>query len=102
MNTKNWTVKITSANTDYIAVDSALEVCALSMIFFNSNASTVGVIKVRILNDALVEQAKVLEIEIPAKDSIMLDTKLFLNPNDQLIINSTITGIDYIVSGTEG
>lgn len=102
MNTKNWTVKIASANTDYIVIDSVLEVCALSMIFFNTNASTTGVLKLRILNDIDVELAKILEIEVPAKDSIMLDTKLFLNPNDQLVVTSSITGVDYIVSGTEG
>lgn len=102
MTTKNWTAKTALANTDYVIINSSLEVCTFNMIFFNTNAATPGDLKMRILNTSDVEQAKILEIEILAKDSIMLDTKLFLNPNEKLVINSTITGIDCTISGTEG
>ncbi len=102
MNTKNWTLKTVSANTDYIIINSSLEVCTLSMIFFNTNAATTGILKMRLLDSTSTEKSKILEIEVPAKDSIMLDTKLFLNVDDELVITSSITGIDCTISGTEG
>jgi hypothetical protein len=102
MTTKNWTIKTALANTDYIIINSSIEVCTFNMIFFNTNSSTAGDLKMRILDSGGVEKAKILEIEVLAKDSIMLDTKLFLNPNEKLVVNSTIIGIDCTISGTEG
>lgn len=102
MITKNWTTKTALANTDYTVINEVLTVCTLSMIVFNTNPATTGTVKLRLLNSGSVEQAKIMEIEVPAKDSIMLDTKIFLNASDKLVVNSSITGIDVIISGTEG
>lgn len=102
MTTKNWTVKTALAATDYTIINEVLTVCTLSMIVFNTNPSTPSTVTLRLTNSGNVEQAKIMEIEVPAKDSIMLDTKIFLNSSDKLIVNSSITGVDIIISGTEG
>jgi len=101
MVTKNWT--LISSNTDYnTVVDGTNECNIVSTLIYNNNDSESGYAKVKIVDSDGNTKAVLFNIEVQAEDTIILDSKIFINSGDQIQVQSTITDLHFTLSGTEG
>ena len=106
MSLKNWPLAsvVASTVTDLVVPPSGKEVAIVGLIICNTDTSNIATVTITLTDSANTVLATLFNTTISTKDSVAIDTKIFIaisgSPN-KIRVMSTISGVSFLASGDE-